>query len=261
MTAIKIRPKDIKRLDYAIRAFNAKITREEKKNASAFEYLPQRVERSELWAMIATRKDYNRILKSLQRATKNKKAFDPIETKSGLRLTRWEKQEFNYNLRRVNNLKEKEVSKLEDFQKLNLSNDFTRDYASDMIDKMAGEKIGGYYSYDIDNMTTKEWQLARQFTSEASQDMYNLYNYTKYKNEYIKRLYDVFERWTDLQTEVNQLASWLQTQDVQFVYFAQLKYPQLALEWLYEMGKMQEKLQQLQYYWYWAGEDWKEVSR
>lgn len=232
MTPIKIRAKDIKRLDYAIRAFNAKITREEKKNASAFEYLPKRVERSELWAKIATRKDYNRILESLQRATKKKDAFNPVESASGLRLTKWEKKEFEYNVRRTNYLRGKEREKFNDI------------VYSGSLDNMFKQ-----VSYNIDTMSSKEWELARNFTSNASQEMYNFYNYKKYQNAYIGKLEEIFDGWDELQPRVQSMVNWLKNKEPEFLFAGQLKYKALSLEYLYETWKMIEKLDQLEYYW------------
>ena len=104
--AIRWRNEDIAKLRNHVRKFNAKITREIKKNPKLKEFLPERLNVNELRDTITTRRDFNNLIKSVNRFME-KKATQIVTLGNGVSLTRWEKRELQYKRAAVNNRKRK----------------------------------------------------------------------------------------------------------------------------------------------------------
>ena len=88
---------DSKELSRAVKNFNAKVRRLEKKYAGQDVVLPEKVSVKELQNVIGTRRDLNRELKSLQRFSQ-RGAEDIVEapiTENTIRLTKWQRTEMN----------------------------------------------------------------------------------------------------------------------------------------------------------------------
>lgn len=102
--AIRWRNEDITKLRNHVRKFNAKITREIKKNPKLKEFLPERLNVNELRDTITTRRDFNNIIKSVNRFM-DKKATQIVTLGNGVSLTRWEKRELQYKRAAINNRK------------------------------------------------------------------------------------------------------------------------------------------------------------
>lgn len=105
--AIRWRNEDITKLRNHVRKFNAKITRELKKNPSLKEFLPERLNINELRDSITTRRDYNNLIKSVNRFME-KKATQIVTLGNGVSMTRWEKRELQYKRAAINNRKREE---------------------------------------------------------------------------------------------------------------------------------------------------------
>ena len=88
---------DSKELSRAVKNFNAKVRRLEKKYAGQDVVLPEKVSVKELQNVIGTRRDLQRELKSLQRFSK-RGAEEIVEapiTENTIRLTKWQRTEMN----------------------------------------------------------------------------------------------------------------------------------------------------------------------
>lgn len=109
--AIRWRNEDVKKLRNHVRKFNAKITRELKKNSSLKEFLPERLNINELRDSITTRRDYNNLIKSVNRFM-DKKATQIVTLGNGVTMTRWEKRELQYKRAAINNRKREERKKV-----------------------------------------------------------------------------------------------------------------------------------------------------
>ena len=105
--AIRWRNEDITKLRNHVRKFNAKITREIKKNPKLKEFLPERLNVNELRDTITTRRDFNNLIKSVNRFM-DKKATQIVTLGNGVSITRWEKRELQYKRAAINNRKRKQ---------------------------------------------------------------------------------------------------------------------------------------------------------
>lgn len=98
---IKWRKQDYAALQKTVKNFNAKIARILKKNPDAAEYLPDKLSYAQLKKDIETRRDFNNVVKSLQRFSK-KGAEAPIVNPQGVKTTKWEKREIGIRVGQIN---------------------------------------------------------------------------------------------------------------------------------------------------------------
>lgn len=101
LNPIKWRKEDEKKLLYRVRKFNAAITRMERQypEYAGTTIIPERMKFSEQKSQIKTRREYNKIIKRIDRFF-NKGARDVV-TIEGIRTTRWEKKEIQYSLQSI----------------------------------------------------------------------------------------------------------------------------------------------------------------
>lgn len=110
---------DRKALSQAVRIFNSKITRLEKKVSYAEKgALPERMSVKELQSLISTRQDLKRELNSLHRfMEKGAEEFVNVpDNDNNLKITKWQKKEMGIRLSKINRVRaqrRKEVEELE----------------------------------------------------------------------------------------------------------------------------------------------------
>lgn len=98
---IKWRNQDRVLLSRTVQQFNAKLTRESKKNPTIIEFLPERLKVADIRQQIQTRKDYNRLIKSYQRFLK-KDSTKLVTNNQGYTTTLWNKREIQYKVNEIN---------------------------------------------------------------------------------------------------------------------------------------------------------------
>lgn len=94
---IRFRRKDVGKLSYAIRQFNNKIKELE---GIEKEFAPDELVYSDIKKNITTRREFNRIIKSLKRFTREGQE-DIIKLDSGENISKWERHELNLATRRA----------------------------------------------------------------------------------------------------------------------------------------------------------------
>lgn len=101
---------DNQELAKAVKNFNAKLTRIEKKNPEMKEALPDRMSVRQLKELIATRQDLKREINSLKRFSK--RGSEEIETygQYNVQITKWQRQDIN---RRVAGINRRRSTRLE----------------------------------------------------------------------------------------------------------------------------------------------------
>lgn len=120
---------DNKELEKAVRNFNAKITRIEKKNPELKNALPERASVRQLKDLINTRQDLNREINALKRFTDKKNVIDieyngkekvyigievlPSPHDYKAKITKWQKKEINRRLAFINKRRETRRKELE----------------------------------------------------------------------------------------------------------------------------------------------------
>lgn len=89
---IKWRENDIIKLRKTVKNFNAKIARVIKKNPELAKFQPKKITVKELRENITTRQDFNRNINRYRRYSR-KGSEAPIQSKSGMNVSRWQKKE------------------------------------------------------------------------------------------------------------------------------------------------------------------------
>lgn len=117
---------DENELRKAVRNYNAKITRLEKKDPSNKNALPEKVSVRQMKELIETRKDLNRELASLKRFTKRTVRKDSKKTPQdlvelpgndyNLKITRWQKEEMSKRAAYINRKRKKRLEEQQDIE-------------------------------------------------------------------------------------------------------------------------------------------------
>lgn len=107
---------DNTKLQRAVKNFNAKVTRLQKKYADTDVIIPEKVSMKEMRELVNTRRDLNRELKSLQRFTERGSEFivDIPNTDHNIQVTKWQKDEMTMRARVVNRRRNKRRKDLEE---------------------------------------------------------------------------------------------------------------------------------------------------
>lgn len=100
----------------AVKNFNAKITRLEKKNPQLKNALPEKVSVRQMKQLIDTRTDLNREIKSLQRFTERgaEELVKVPNNEYNLKITKWQKKEMGIRLSAINKKRNKRRKEIAD---------------------------------------------------------------------------------------------------------------------------------------------------
>ena len=135
---IQWRDSDKAELKKAIKNFNAKIVRVQKKDPSMGEFLPDKLKMKDVVSSIKTRNDFKHQLASLKRFTQAG-AETPVVSSKGAKFTTWFEDEAKRKEKRVNLAKRRERNKI-----------------SNKPEKQGGKKTGNTMETVKDN-ELKEW--------------------------------------------------------------------------------------------------------
>lgn len=105
---------DSKQLTKAVKNFNAKVKRLEKKYEGTGVVIPERVTMQEMRSVIGTRRDLQRELKSLQSFTqRGSEELVTTDTKDNIQITKWQNEELKKRARRINRARSERREALE----------------------------------------------------------------------------------------------------------------------------------------------------
>lgn len=175
---IKWRKSDREKISNTVRQFNAKITRTLKKHPEFAPYLPEKITVKELTANIRTRKDFNRGVNSLSRFLK-RGAEKPYTSKSGVKTTKWERKEIGYKVAQIN--RQRAIER----KRANVST-YKGTMGSIQANNLNPKK------YNIDKIRPQEWDKFIETVEKQTKSNYNYDKMERYKENYIKGLYNVF---------------------------------------------------------------------
>lgn len=175
---IKWRKSDREKISSTVRQFNAKITRTLKKHPEFAPYLPEKITVKDLTAKIETRKDFNREVNSLARFLK-KGAEKPFTSKSGIKTTAWERKEIGYKVAQIN--RQRTIEK----KRANVST-YKGTMGTIKANNLNPKK------FNIDKMRPQEWDKFLETVEKQIKSNYNYDKMVRYKENYIKGLYNVF---------------------------------------------------------------------
>lgn len=110
---IRWRGKDEKALQYAVSAFNAKLTRLLKQNPQQADYLPSRIVVKNERQDIKTRKDFNNKIREIRRFL-DKGAEKPVTTASGKKTTKYELNELRIKTNAINRKRKQRLAEVQE---------------------------------------------------------------------------------------------------------------------------------------------------
>lgn len=181
---IRWRESDTAQLKRAVKNFNAKISYQLKKHPERAEYLPQKLKYKDVKANISTRSELNRQLHSLQRFQK-RGAEKPVHGLRGVKTTEWEWKEYKTKERIDNARKTRELKKVQD-EEVKIGGKGTGNKRAEMGTVKENSLKPSHKS--IDNMSQKEWELARKNIDNRLNENYRNSKLEQMRENYIKGL-------------------------------------------------------------------------
>lgn len=226
---IKWRKEDKEELAREVRRFNAKRTRLIKKNPAYAEYLPDKLSVKELKSNISTRKEFNRTLNSVKRFMR-KGAETPIETKGGVKTTKYEKKELGLKLRLVNQRRTIER------KKANVSTEkgtMGSIRANNLMPKKA----------NLDLISKEGWKKFAESVDKQSKDSYFYGKQERYKQNYLSSIKNTFGNKGD------DLFKLVDSVPAEIVVQAFYDDPFLNIDFFYSPYEMAIKIEALMDHW------------
>lgn len=219
---IKWRNEDKTRLSNTVRQFNAKITRMLKKNPELAPYLPERLTVQGLRDKIQTRQDFNREVKSARRFLKPG-AETPVTSATGIRTTRWEKQEVGIKVGVINRRRNRELKEM---------NPTTEKGTMGTIreNNLRPKK------YDIDKIKASDWDMFVYGVEKQIMSGYTAQKNELYKQNFIKAVKTAFG---SKGTEIVEMAQSIPADILVELYYND---PVLQVEFIYNPLEMQIKI-------------------
>lgn len=113
---IRWKPDDNQELRKAVKNFNAKISRLEKKDPQNKEALPEKITVKQIKELISTRQDLKRELNALQRFSKRgaEKIIEIPDTDYNLKTTKWQKEEMTRRTAIINRKRKRRLNEVAD---------------------------------------------------------------------------------------------------------------------------------------------------
>lgn len=163
---IKWRRRDYAKLGRAVANFNRKIIKARESNKLAVDFLPDLMQYANVKNAITTRREFNRIVKSLARINKAD-ALDLIYTKSGEETTNWELKERRRQARTLVKGLQKEI---EDYpMREGIMGNERIEEIKVLMDRVLNFETAKGYDYkqimrEIQKKGTSDWEFKMQIT-------------------------------------------------------------------------------------------------
>lgn len=217
---IKWRNVDRVTLSKTVQQFNAKLTRTLKRNPELIEILPDRITVKDVRESIQTRDDFNRAIKSYKRFLK-KDATKIVSNKQGLRTTKWQRNETQYKVNRINQIRRAER------KRANVSTE--KGTMGTILENNLKDK-----NYNFNTIQPQNWNKIMNQINKMISENYMDDMYVRYQQNYIKAMFNVMppDMAATLQEMVNKF-----TPD----QFTQLYYsnPLLGIDYFYSPEDIQ----------------------
>lgn len=182
---IRWRESDLHELQRIVNNYNAKLSRLNKNpNYKDKSVLPAKMTKREAMKSIETRADFNRLTNSLQRFSK-RGSEKAVKSSRGAKATQWEVNEFNIKQRTENARRTRERKKLEN-QEVKTRGKSTGVKRAEMGSVKENSLKPSKKKFD--NLSQKEWELAKRSIDNALNNEYRAERKQKMKDNYIKGL-------------------------------------------------------------------------
>lgn len=217
---IKWRNSDRVTLSKTVQQFNSKLTRTLKRNPELIDILPDRITVKEIRKSIQTRNDFNRTIKSYKRFLK-KDATEVVSNRQGLKTTKWQRNETQYKVNRINQMRRAER------KRANVSTE--KGTMGTIRENNLKDK-----NYNFNTVQPQNWdKIVNQIDKMVSEN-YMHDKYVRYQQNYIKAMFHVMPR---------DMAATLQEMLYKFTpeQFTQLYYsnPLLGIDYFYSPEDVQ----------------------
>lgn len=188
---IKWRDSDSSELRKAVKNFNAKLTRLEKKNPELKNALPDRVSVKQIKELIDTRQDLNRELNSLRRFTQkgSEEMVTIPDSDYNLKTTKWQKEEMTRRIAVINRRRERRRQELAEIEMTSRGEGLgytVGQFGMGKADEVALRPMNAFSP----KMTRHD--LNKKFANILAESQDNYWNYREMnlKETYISALYD-----------------------------------------------------------------------
>jgi hypothetical protein len=241
--SIKWRKSDVEKLTKEIERFNAKIYRTRKAHPELTDILPPTIKKEDklrLMDELTTRQEFNRKINSLDRFLQ-KGSEKAIVSKTGNRITNWEKKEVALKVAQINRERTIERKRIENMEatsrgeKLGLKRG---EMGSERLNELKPKK------FDFDKIRGgKEWEHYKRTVEKQSSPTAKDERMENYKENYIKGLREAFG---DYANNVIDIIEGLPSDIVTQTYYSE---QEATIDFFYEPQEMQFKLEILENIW------------
>lgn len=253
---IKWRKSDAEKLDAAIKSFNKKIYNTRHRNPVLKDILPNTIKQSDKARMIEElkslpRNEFNKQIKSLERVLEPD-AFKPITSKTGNRVTNWEKREIGYKVAQINRDRTRERKIIENMDATSRGEPLGMKRG-----EMGSERMNALKpkQFNFDKIRGgKEWEKFKASIDKLASPTARNQRMEEYKANYLKGLQNAFG---DYANDVIKIIEGLPADVVVETFYSE---QEATIDFFYEPQEMELKLDMLNDIWAGVEENYNEVS-
>lgn len=217
---IKWRNIDRVTLSKTVQQFNAKLTRTLKRNPELMDILPNRITVKEIRDSIQTRDDFNRAIKSYKRFLK-KDATKIVSNKQGLKTTKWQRNETQYKVNRINQMRRAER------RRANVSTE--KGTMGTILENNLKDK-----NYNFNTIHPQNWNKIMNQIDKMVSENYMTDMYERYQQNYIKAMYRVMP--PDMAATLQEMVNKFTPEQFTQIYYSN---PLLGIDYFYSPEDIQ----------------------
>ena len=205
---ISWRDKDVKELNRIVKNFNSKITRVSKKSPNTAGFLPTKISVKDLKSGVATRKDFNKTLKSLQNFSK-RGSENIVTTPGGVTLSKYEIADVKNKVRIVN------IKRAYKRKKLNITP------ATGNMGQVSSQNLSPK-KFSLDK-NRKQWDKMVESLEKETKSKFSAEQMELYKQNYISAIENF------LGSDAKDLIDLIKGMDAEMVYQHSIENPILSI--------------------------------
>lgn len=217
---IKWRNIDRVTLSKTVQQFNAKLTRTLKRNPELIDILPDRITIKDVRESIQTRDDFNRAIKSYKRFLK-KDATKIVSNKQGLRTTKWQRNETQYKVNRINQIRRAER------KRANVSTE--KGTMGTILENNLKDK-----NYNFNTIQPQNWNKIMNQINKMISENYMDDMYVRYQQNYIKAMFNVMP--PDMAATLQEMVNKFTPEQFTQLYYSN---PLLGIDYFYSPEDIQ----------------------
>jgi hypothetical protein len=242
---IKWRKSDSEKLEKIVRRFNDKIYRTRRNHPELIDILPDTIKSTDKKEKIEQfktmpRNEFNKYLKSLERFTR-KGSEKEVVSKTGNRVTTWEKNELTIKVAQINRERTKERKKVENYEATSRGESLGMKRG-----EMGSERLNAYNpkKFNFDAIKPgKEWKKFKESVEKQALSTATDEKFKEYKMNYIKAMSRVMGYYGEHAVrQLKQLPAELVTE----IFYRE---QEATIDFVYEKQDMEAKLDIIEEIW------------